>query len=109
MFSLTKQERQVILFLMCIALISLGINFALKANSRLERLIKVDDVITKIDINQATYEDLLNIKGIGPKLAKDIIAYRNKNSSFRDLEELKEVKGIGEYRYNKIKDYLTLE
>lgn len=108
MFGLTRQERRVILFLISVVLVNIGLNFAIKVNSRIEKFIQAGDIISKIDINQATCEDLLNIKGISPKLAQNIIAYRDKNGSFRELEDLKEVKGIGEFRYDKIKDYLTL-
>lgn len=108
MFNLTLQERRVVLFLSTIVLLGLGINFACKINSRIDRFTKVDDCIIKIDINQAGYQDLLEIKGISSRLAKNIIAYRNNYGLFRDLEELKEVKGIGEFRYNQIKDYLNI-
>lgn len=108
MFDLTRQERQVVLFLIMVALVGLGVNFALKVNSAAAKFIKIDEDALKVNLNQAGYEDLIGIKGITPKLAREIIEYRNKYGFFETLEELKEVKGIGEVRYNKIKDYLTL-
>ena len=109
MFDFTRQERQVILFLICLVLLGLGINFAVKINSRAEKFVKLNEDIIRIDINQAGYEDLVYVEGISPGLAKSIIDYRNEYGPFRDLEELKQVKGIGEFRYERMKDQLILE
>ena len=104
MLNLTKQERRVILFLIITALIGAGINFALKVNANMERLVKVDSQIVKIDINKASYEDLLNAGGISPGLAKKIITYRASSGTFNSLEELKEIKGIGAHRVEKLRE-----
>ncbi len=109
MLNLTPQERRVILFLISVALLGLGINFALKVNSRITKFIRVDNHITKININKANLQDLLSTSGISPKLAKNIVAYRNTKGPFRDIEELKEIRGIGDYRYGKLKDLFFVE
>ncbi len=109
MLNLTPEERRVILFLISVALLGLGINFALKVNSRITKLIRVDNHIAKININKANLQDLLGARGISPKSAKNIVAYRNTKGAFRDIEELKDVKGIGGYRYEKLKDLFFVE
>jgi len=109
MFNLTPQERRVILFLISMALLGLGISFALKINSRITKFIQVDNHITKININKANLQDLLSTPGISSKLANNIVAYRNIKGSFRDIGELKEIKGIGDYRYDKLKDLFFVE
>ena len=109
MFNLTLQERRVILFLISVILLGLGINFAVKFNSPLVKLIQVDNHITKININKANLEDLLGTPGVTPKLAKNIAAYRDTRGPFRDIEELKEIKGIGDYRYGKLKELFYVE
>ena len=109
MFSLTLQERRVILFLIGMALLGLGINFAVKVNSRIAKFTQVDNRITRININKADFEDMLSTPGITPKLANSILAYRNTKGSFTDIEELKEIKGIGDYRYEKLKDLFFIE
>ncbi|MCD9023038.1 ComEA family DNA-binding protein [Cohnella silvisoli] len=53
------------------------------------------DHSTLLDLNQATQSDLDNLPGIGPSKAKAIIAYREKLNGFRNVEQLLEVKGIG--------------
>jgi competence protein ComEA len=49
-----------------------------------------------LDINKASKEELIAVKGIGEKKAERIIAYRAEHGKFKSLEELKNVKGIGE-------------
>ncbi len=55
-----------------------------------------------ININTASEEELTNLSGIGPSKAKAIVEYRNTNGSFKTIEELKKVSGIGEATYNNI-------
>lgn len=49
----------------------------------------------RLDLNEATLTQLENLPGIGPSKAKAIITYREKHGSFRSIDELLEVKGIG--------------
>ena len=60
-----------------------------------------------IPVNKATAEDLDRLPGIGPGLAQRIVAYREQQGPFPDLESLKEVKGIKEKTLEKIRPYLT--
>lgn len=62
----------------------------------------------KISLNSATIEELMTLPGIGESKAKLIIAYRDTNKGFKEIEEIKNVKGIGDSIYEKIKDFLTL-
>lgn len=63
----------------------------------------------RININTASEEELMTIKGIGQVKAKAIISYREKYGGFVALEEIMEVKGIGEGTFNKIKDLICLD
>lgn len=62
----------------------------------------------KVNINNATQSELETLSGIGPSLANKIIEYRKKNGGFKKLEELKEVSGIGEAKFESIKKYVTI-
>lgn len=62
---------------------------------------------SKININTATKEELMNLKGIGESKANLIIEYRN-NNKFNSIEDIKNVKGIGDAIYEKIKDSITI-
>lgn len=61
-----------------------------------------------ININTATTEELTKITGIGEAKAKSIIEYRDQNGKFNNIEEIKNVPGIGDSIFEKIKDYITV-
>ena len=61
----------------------------------------------KVNINTATKEELLSISGIGETKAIKIIEYRN-NNKFNSIEDIKNVSGIGDSLFEKIKDYITI-
>lgn len=109
MFELTQEERKVILFLIAITISGLGIAFALKANPRTERLLLPDVRSVRLNINQAGFEDIVATQRISAKLAQRIIDYRTDCGPFTDISQLKDIKGIGEYRYEKIKDLFYVE
>ena len=61
-----------------------------------------------LDLNRVSMEDLCLIPGIGESLAQEIIAYRERRRGFRSVEELKNVKGIGEKKYRVFKSYFSV-
>ena len=63
----------------------------------------------KIDINSATAEDLMKIKGIGKTIAARIVEYRYNHGSFSSIDDLKNVKGVGVALFEKIKNRITVE
>lgn len=68
---------------------------------------KKEELDSKISLNDATKEQLETLPGIGASKADAIVAYREKKR-FETIEELKEIKGIGEAVFEKLKDYITL-
>jgi comEA protein len=62
----------------------------------------------KINLNSATVEQLESLPGIGPAMAKTIVEHRTKVGKFNRIEEIMKVKGIGEKKFQKIKDRLTV-
>ena len=61
-----------------------------------------------LDLNRISLEDLCLIPGIGESLAKEIVLYRERRRGFRSVEELKNVKGIGEKKYRVFKSYFSV-
>lgn len=68
----------------------------------------VNEKDEKISINKATKEDFMSLEGIGEAKAESIINYRTEHGGFQRIEELKNISGIGEALYEKIKNSLTL-
>lgn len=64
---------------------------------------------TKININTATQEELETLTGIGESTAKSIIEYREQNGKFATIEDIKNVSGIGDAKYEKLKDEITVK
>ena len=60
-----------------------------------EREDRQQQEIVPVNINTATEEELIAVEGIGPALARRIIAYREENGPFQTVDELDNVKGIG--------------
>ena len=65
------------------------------------------NVQEKININTATKDELTSLNGIGEATANKIINYRNKNK-FKEIEDIMNVPGIGEAKFNNIKDYICV-
>ncbi len=63
----------------------------------------------KVNINTATAEELSTLVGIGEMKAESIIEFRGNHGHFTKIEDLKNVKGIGDKIFEKIKDQITVE
>ena len=61
-----------------------------------------------VNINTADEKELDKLPGIGPAMAKRIVEYRMENGAFQAPEEIKRVKGIGDAKYEKMKDKIAL-
>ena len=61
-----------------------------------------------LNLNTATKEELIDLPGIGPAKAQAILDYRTANGGFKSVEELKDVKGLGAKRFEKLKADLVV-
>ena len=62
-----------------------------------------------VDINAATLDELQTLTGIGPVLAQRIIDYRTENDGFKSIEEIMNVSGIGEKKFEQMKPYIKVQ
>lgn len=69
-------------------------------------VIKSNDVM--VNINQATQTELETLPGIGPSTALKIISYREENGKFLNIEDIKNVSGIGESKFENIKNLICV-
>ena len=61
-----------------------------------------------VNVNKATAEELQSIRGIGPSLAERVIQYRAEHGRFEKVEDLTQVRGIGEAKLQKIKNQVSV-
>lgn len=74
----------------------------------IRELVKRTDEEEKVNLNTADAEKLTTLPGVGLAKAASIIAYRQEHGSFRSIEELKNVEGIKDRVYEKIKDFISV-
>lgn len=63
----------------------------------------------KININKAAQTEIETLPGIGPSTALKIINYRNEHGKFKNIEDIKNVFGIGDSKFENIKEYICVE
>jgi competence ComEA-like helix-hairpin-helix protein len=66
------------------------------------------DVEKKVNLNEASVQELIELPGIGEVLAARIVAYREEHGPFQSLDALKQVSGIGDKLVEKIRDLVVL-
>ena len=118
---MSRQEKLIIIFLLACAVVGLSISFykkthlpeirvvpssIIKESARLESKILSRQII---NINTSDKERLTLLPGIGPALAERIVAYRRENGLFFSLEDITKVPGIGNAKYESIKNFITTE
>jgi len=111
MFSFTKQERLVLYLFVLIVLFGSSLQVAFKKYPSLGdivNLIDSDRIYYKVDINTASFEELVNIPYIGEYTANNIIKYRQEQGSFANIEQVKNVKGIRDKNYQRFYKYLKV-
>ena len=68
----------------------------------------IEQTDPRIDLSTATEDELCTLKGIGPAKAAAILAYRQSYGGFVCIEEIMEVKGIGEGTFEKIREFIYI-
>ncbi len=71
-------------------------------------LVKGEEV-PRIDLNKATLSQLNSLPGIGPVIAERILELRKKSGPFKRVEDLMNIQGIGEKKFLKLKDLITIK
>ena len=111
MFHFTKDERLVLFVFSVVIFSGTTLNMAYKKYPHLKNIVhlmQTNILYSKLDLNQATAQELIKIPYIGEMTAKNIVEYRYQHGSFEVLEDLKKVKGIRDKNFEKFKDYLKI-
>ena len=69
---------------------------------------KTNNKNIKVNINTANQAELETLPGIGPSTALKIIEYRKENGKFNNIEDIKNVSGIGDSKFNKVKEFIRV-
>lgn len=70
--------------------------------------VEENEVDSKVNINTASKEKLETLPGVGETTAQKIIDYREANGKFKTIEDIKNVRGIGDAKYESLKDKITV-
>jgi len=109
MLNFTTEEKRVILFVLGLAFCGLILSNLVKINGHIEKIVNPQIQLAKINLNKVSLDELIGFRCISPKLAQRIVEYRNLRKEFGSLEELKEIKGIGDQRYEKLSEIFFIE
>lgn len=74
-----------------------------------DNVVQDDKKSIKVNINTANLDKLQTLPGIGEAMAKRIIEYREENGKFQSIEDIKNVSGIGDSKFEKIKEYIVIK
>ena len=107
MFYLTPQERKFIALIMIIFIMGAGVQLLFKRDIAPMRWAHAVRHF-KININTARADQLQMLPGIGATLAQRIVDHRQENGAFKALEELEDVDGFTDKRFEHIKDLIEL-
>lgn len=106
------KRRILVTFFLLAALLMLGTNHAFCASATEMGKAAASEAAgqaTKININSADLTQLESLPGIGPSTAQAILDYREANGPFKSVEGLKDVKGIGDKKFDAVKELVTVE
>jgi comEA protein len=103
----TKEEKSILITILAAALLGIIINVFTAYKTGL-KVNKPDGGPVLISINSAAAEELEELPGIGAVTAQRIVKYREVNGKFKDIGGLKEVKGITQKKFDKLRQYITL-
>lgn len=98
-----------LLLFLCGAISALDLTFPSVALSAESQMSAMKEPAKLININSASATELATLPGIGDKTAQAVIDHRTANGPFKAAEDLKSVKGIGDAKFEAIKDLITVK
>jgi competence protein ComEA len=109
MINFTPEERKVALFILSLTLCGLILSNLMKINCRVSAVVYPQVELAKLNLNQVGLSQLKQSKCVPARVAQQIFDYRNLHQGFRSWEEVKEIKGIGGKRFDKLQEIFFIE
>lgn len=109
---LTKQEKTVVFFLFHVLFWGACLHYTFIRFPQIRNYVNLtesDQLYRKINVNQASVQELMDIPYIGAFTAEQIMRYRRDNGSLQSLEELKTIRGIKQKNFERFSKYLTVK
>ncbi len=103
-----KKELYIVGTIIIILVIINVVNYVKRERLKKDYRLIIEEGIEPISINSAGVDELEYLPGVGPALARRIVDYREKNGPFKKIEELKNVKGIGDKLFQRILPFVKL-
>ncbi|HMO14009.1 MAG TPA: helix-hairpin-helix domain-containing protein [Pirellulaceae bacterium] len=97
-----------VILLVCFAIMTVSVVYQMRDRQGLVHIERGEyrKIEFRVDVNRAGWPELANLPGIGEELARRIVEYREQHGSFKTVDSLLNVKGIGEKKLEQIKYYL---
>jgi predicted DNA-binding helix-hairpin-helix protein len=111
MISFTKEERTVLVFFVLVLAAGTGLNYALKIFPQINHavlFIENNRPARKVNVNTASYDELLGVRAIGPYTATKILELRAQEGPLLSLDRIQSIGGISRKNFEIFSQYLTV-
>ena len=105
---MSKKEIIILLLIITVLIIINIIGYIKRENLKSNYAVLIEEGTIQVSINEAGADELEELPGVGPVLARRIVEYRHSNGQFEKLDDLKQVKGIGDKLFQSILQYIKL-
>jgi len=109
MVQLTPEERKVALFILSLALSGIILNHLTKTCCWVAAAVYPAPQLARLNLNQVSLAQLEATKCVPAKIAQEIIFSRDLHQGFSGWEQVREIKGIGKQRFDKLQEFFLIE
>jgi competence ComEA-like helix-hairpin-helix protein len=107
-----RVEQPAVILLLCVSWLLIGLFFVRLGRAK-QGVIDIDLLPTqkaelRVDVNTAAWVEFASLPGVGEVLGRSIVDYRKEHGSFRSIDDIKLVPGIGERRYAQLRPFLVI-